>query len=185
MPTDYLTPIVYWPMIEAALGVIAACLPTLRPLFKGWSVEDFLANMKSTFTLRSTTASSTWKSKGSTRSDEESLGSSSGGHLYKPRYVLCYSWGDGGHGWIEHGRDVRLINLGTRISSRRILRLYRLNRLYFIKMRLRRMGLWLERVSIVLMSHCKILGFERRLDVCKNTWVVFLFSVKCERNEIL
>jgi hypothetical protein len=50
-------------MIEAALGVIAACLPTLRPLFKGWSVEDFLANMKSTFTLRSTAASSTWRRK--------------------------------------------------------------------------------------------------------------------------
>jgi hypothetical protein len=74
-------------MIEAALGVIAACLPTLRPLFKGWSVEDFLANMKSTFTLRSTAASSTWRSKES-KSDVESLGSSNGGHLYKPRYVF-------------------------------------------------------------------------------------------------
>jgi hypothetical protein len=81
-------------MIEAGLGIIAACLPTLRPLFKGWSVEDFLANMKSTFTLRSTTASSTWdgtgRSKGS-RSDEESLGSSNEGQLYKPKYVFLLS----------------------------------------------------------------------------------------------
>ena len=27
------TPTIYWPMIEAALGVIGACLPLLRPLF--------------------------------------------------------------------------------------------------------------------------------------------------------
>ncbi|EHL03031.1 hypothetical protein M7I_1005 [Glarea lozoyensis 74030] len=84
----YLTPIVYWPMISASVGIIAACLPTLRPLFKGWSVELFIANMKSTFTLRSTTASSHWdgtgRSKGSRSGDEESLGSSTGGHLYKP-----------------------------------------------------------------------------------------------------
>lgn len=29
----FLTPIMYWPMIEAALGITAACLPTMRCLF--------------------------------------------------------------------------------------------------------------------------------------------------------
>lgn len=31
---DYVTPGVYWPLIEAGLGIIAACLPLLRPVQK-------------------------------------------------------------------------------------------------------------------------------------------------------
>lgn len=27
------TPLVYWPMVESSMGIIGACLPTLRPLF--------------------------------------------------------------------------------------------------------------------------------------------------------
>lgn len=30
----FLTPIMYWPMIEAALGITAACLPRMRSLFE-------------------------------------------------------------------------------------------------------------------------------------------------------
>jgi hypothetical protein len=30
--TYFLTPIIYWPLIEASLGIVAACLPLLRPV---------------------------------------------------------------------------------------------------------------------------------------------------------
>jgi hypothetical protein len=43
LPTDFLTPIVYWPLIQAALQIVGACLPMLRPLipsFKGSKSED-------------------------------------------------------------------------------------------------------------------------------------------------
>ncbi|KAG9236802.1 hypothetical protein BJ875DRAFT_503134 [Amylocarpus encephaloides] len=84
--TYYLTPIIYWPMIEAALGVVAACLPTLRPLFKGWSIESFMEGVRSTFTLRSTTGSA-WERTGGSRDDVESASQSSSvgfNKIYKP-----------------------------------------------------------------------------------------------------
>jgi hypothetical protein len=46
----------------------------------------------------------------------------------------------------------------TRINSRRTLRLYHLNRLEFIRMRLRRELLWLGKALIVRMNLCKM-GF--------------------------
>ncbi|MCJ1312210.1 hypothetical protein MMC25_005884 [Agyrium rufum] len=46
----YLTPIVYWPMIECSLGVIAACLPTLRPIVRDVSVDHLLSTVKSRLT---------------------------------------------------------------------------------------------------------------------------------------
>lgn len=81
-----LTPIVYWPMIEASLGVIAACLPTLRPLFKGWSVERFIAGIRSSFTLRSSNADSSWERNGALRDgDADSSSRSTDGfnRIYK------------------------------------------------------------------------------------------------------
>ena len=31
---DLLTPTMYWPMVEASLGIVGACLPLMRPIFK-------------------------------------------------------------------------------------------------------------------------------------------------------
>ena len=53
MLIDYLTPIVYWPMIEASLGIVAACLPTLRPMFATWSVDSVLDRLRSGISLPS------------------------------------------------------------------------------------------------------------------------------------
>ncbi|OTA62302.1 hypothetical protein K449DRAFT_433958 [Hypoxylon sp. EC38] len=39
---DYLAPIVYWPLIEAALGIVAACLPSLRPIGQIYSVRKMI-----------------------------------------------------------------------------------------------------------------------------------------------
>ncbi|MCJ1246595.1 hypothetical protein MMC30_003804 [Trapelia coarctata] len=49
----YLTPIVYWPMIEASLGITAACLPTLRPLVSGISLASILDSIRSRTSLLS------------------------------------------------------------------------------------------------------------------------------------
>ncbi|OTA92757.1 hypothetical protein M434DRAFT_31514 [Hypoxylon sp. CO27-5] len=40
--TYYLAPIVYWPLIEAALGIVAACLPLLRPIGQIYSVRNMI-----------------------------------------------------------------------------------------------------------------------------------------------
>lgn len=55
----FLTPIVFWPMIECSLGVLGACLPTLWPLFKTMSLRRLYGRYipKSRF--------STWSGKGS------------------------------------------------------------------------------------------------------------------------
>ncbi|KAK4692427.1 hypothetical protein P7C71_g4771, partial [Lecanoromycetidae sp. Uapishka_2] len=46
-------PLVIWTSVEPCLGVISACLPTLRPLFSGLSPESILGSIKSTLSLRS------------------------------------------------------------------------------------------------------------------------------------
>ncbi|KAI2768966.1 hypothetical protein F4815DRAFT_450808 [Daldinia loculata] len=40
--TYYLAPIVYWPLIEAALGIVAGCLPLLRPIGQIYSVRNLV-----------------------------------------------------------------------------------------------------------------------------------------------
>ena len=37
---DLLTPGLYWPMVEASLGVVSACLPSMRPIFKRCVPDD-------------------------------------------------------------------------------------------------------------------------------------------------
>ncbi|KAK8055067.1 hypothetical protein PG993_000294 [Apiospora rasikravindrae] len=39
---DYLSPIQYWPLIEAALGIVAACLPLLRPIGQVYNVRNLV-----------------------------------------------------------------------------------------------------------------------------------------------
>lgn len=41
--TYLLTPIVYWPMVESSLGIVGACLPSMRPVF----TEGFLSGLRS------------------------------------------------------------------------------------------------------------------------------------------
>ena len=38
--TDYSAPTSIWSLIEALLAIVSACLPTLRPLFQGYSPES-------------------------------------------------------------------------------------------------------------------------------------------------
>lgn len=40
-------------MIELGVGMIAICLPTLRPLFRGWSPESIIRSIRSALSLRS------------------------------------------------------------------------------------------------------------------------------------
>ena len=48
--------IVYWIMLEMGLSIIAACLPTLAPIFHDLSAEKLSQRMRSIFTLRSRSA---------------------------------------------------------------------------------------------------------------------------------
>lgn len=50
--TVNIAPTLYWTVIEAAVAVVSACLPTLRPLFTGISL-DALQDFASKFSLRS------------------------------------------------------------------------------------------------------------------------------------
>ncbi|MCJ1240292.1 hypothetical protein MMC14_008292 [Varicellaria rhodocarpa] len=59
---SYLPPIVYWPLIEASLGVVAACLPTLRPIVQHWSMEELVGSIRSTFSRERLTLKSSQNS---------------------------------------------------------------------------------------------------------------------------
>ncbi|MCJ1356783.1 MAG: hypothetical protein MMC33_006779 [Icmadophila ericetorum] len=48
-----ITELLYWGMIECGLGLFAACLPTLRFLFKGFSIESIAASVRSALSLQS------------------------------------------------------------------------------------------------------------------------------------
>ncbi|MCJ1420086.1 hypothetical protein MMC32_006443 [Xylographa parallela] len=51
--SDFLTPVLYWPMVESSLGLLGACLPTYRPLFAGVSLESVVASIRSIVSLQS------------------------------------------------------------------------------------------------------------------------------------
>ncbi|KAK4041921.1 hypothetical protein C8A01DRAFT_34028 [Parachaetomium inaequale] len=55
--TVNIAPTLYWTVIEAAIAVVSACLPTLRPLFAGISLEA-LQDFASKFSIRSGNKSS-------------------------------------------------------------------------------------------------------------------------------
>ena len=48
-----LAPTFYWPLVESCLGIVAACLPTLRPLFQGMSPESVIRSIRSALSLQS------------------------------------------------------------------------------------------------------------------------------------
>lgn len=46
-------PTIYWSLVEASLAIVSACLPTIRPLFKGLSPESVIGSIRSLFSLHS------------------------------------------------------------------------------------------------------------------------------------
>ena len=44
-------------MLELGVAKVASCLPTLRPLFQGWSFESIIRSFRSSISLRSMTSS--------------------------------------------------------------------------------------------------------------------------------
>ena len=43
----------FWGMLEMGVGIVAVCLPTLRPIFHGFSPESILRTVRSLVSLRS------------------------------------------------------------------------------------------------------------------------------------
>ncbi|KAI9792921.1 MAG: hypothetical protein M1816_001243 [Peltula sp. TS41687] len=46
----------FWGMLEVGVAMVACCLPTLRPLFQGFSPESVLLNIRNALSLRSTSS---------------------------------------------------------------------------------------------------------------------------------
>lgn len=69
----------FWGMVELGVGMIAICLPALRPLFHGWSAESIIRSIRSAISLRSVRSgrSSVKRSAGHSRNDVHRLGSES------------------------------------------------------------------------------------------------------------
>ena len=45
--------LLFWAMMEMGVAMIAVCLPTLRPLFRDWSLESIIRSVRSAVSLRS------------------------------------------------------------------------------------------------------------------------------------
>ena len=50
---DILTLALYWPMVEASVGIVSACLPSMRPIFKGYAPGDSFRRLQDRTSLRS------------------------------------------------------------------------------------------------------------------------------------
>ena len=68
-----MTNIEVWSLVEAGVAVIAACLPTLRPLFLGKSLETLISSFRSMLSLNSLDCSQHNERRGS---DSEGLADS-------------------------------------------------------------------------------------------------------------
>jgi hypothetical protein len=49
----YVAPTAYWVLIECALAIVSTCLPVLRPILHGWSLETMLRSLTSRIGLGS------------------------------------------------------------------------------------------------------------------------------------
>ncbi|KAL8749513.1 MAG: hypothetical protein Q9184_006777 [Pyrenodesmia sp. 2 TL-2023] len=58
------TPLVYWPMIESATGIVGACLPLLRPLFAGAASRGFMRDLQSVDIPTSERSDTLWDKSG-------------------------------------------------------------------------------------------------------------------------
>ena len=45
--------LLFWAMMEMGVAMVAVCLPTLRPLFRNWSLESIIRSVRSAVSLRS------------------------------------------------------------------------------------------------------------------------------------
>ena len=52
-PSYDAAPMVYWSLVDASVGMIAASSMTMRALFRGWSLEKLVASMRIVFSLAS------------------------------------------------------------------------------------------------------------------------------------
>ncbi|KAL8683460.1 MAG: hypothetical protein Q9186_000615 [Xanthomendoza sp. 1 TL-2023] len=68
---DIQTPLVYWPMVESALGIIGACLPLMRPLFAGAVSRGFMRDLQSVDIPTSEQSKTLWNSAEDSRAVEE------------------------------------------------------------------------------------------------------------------
>ena len=59
--TEIIALILVWSSIENGVAIVAACLPTLRLLFKHGSVEEFLKSLRSKFSLSSLRSTRTYR----------------------------------------------------------------------------------------------------------------------------
>ena len=75
-------------MVELGVGMIAICLPTLRPLFAGWSPESIIRSIRSAISLRSFHSGGSKGSKGS--AGKASLGRGTKGTHTKVRPTTLY-----------------------------------------------------------------------------------------------
>ena len=48
---DNLAPTIYWTQLEGAIAVVSACLPTMRPIFHGFSPESLLGSIRTKVTM--------------------------------------------------------------------------------------------------------------------------------------
>jgi hypothetical protein len=75
----------WWCMLEVAIGLIAACLPTLRGLIKMNSADSVLKNVRSYFSLGSSSSTSKLAlTKDSRDSKEKSEGSLDATYFSQP-----------------------------------------------------------------------------------------------------
>lgn len=51
-PLGIVSILLFWGMMEMGVGMIAICLPTLRPFFRSWSLESIVRSFRS-ISLRS------------------------------------------------------------------------------------------------------------------------------------
>lgn len=56
--TRILAPTLYWPMIESSLGILGACLPTLRPLVNDITPGIVIKSFKELMSFESVASSS-------------------------------------------------------------------------------------------------------------------------------
>ena len=50
---DYVAPTAYWVVIECSLAIVSACLPVLRPIFHGRSIDTIFNSIAKRFSTRS------------------------------------------------------------------------------------------------------------------------------------
>ena len=48
---DNIAPTLYWTQLEGAIAVVSACLPTMRPIFHGFSPESLLGSIRTKMKL--------------------------------------------------------------------------------------------------------------------------------------